>query len=58
MCRFFQWADETPIDDERKIPSPTYCPEENKPSKGVKVKYTPRPKLKRQFAISEKLAHC
>ncbi|KAL9967690.1 hypothetical protein ACROYT_G025975 [Oculina patagonica] len=58
MCRFFQWADETPIDDERKIPSPTYCPEENKPSKRVKTKYTPRPKLQRQFAVSEKLAHC
>ena len=55
MCRFFQWADEQPIDYERA--SQVYFPEGQKLSKEDKPTYRPRPKLERQFAVTESLTH-
>jgi len=54
MCRFFQWADEQPANEETQIPSPRYFPEKQMSSKEDKPSYTPRPKLQRQFAVTEK----
>ena len=51
MCRFFKWADELPVDQGS---SQVYCPKENlSPLEGMLGKYIPRPKLQRQFAVSE-----
>jgi len=52
MCKFFQWADEMPVDTDCQKQSPVYKPREN-----VKVEdevKSTRPKLKRQFARVEK----
>ena len=57
MCRFFQWADEQPVNDDTQGLTPLYCPEEKQSSKENKPTYTPRPKLQRQFAVSEKWTH-
>ena len=37
-----------------QIPSPRYFPEKQMSSKEDKPSYTPRPKLQRQFAVTEK----
>ena len=51
MCRFFKWADELPVDEGS---SQMYCRKENlSPQEGMLNNYNPRPKLQRQFAISE-----
>ena len=57
MCRFFQWADEQPVNEETQIPSPSYFPEKQMSSKEDKPSYTPRPKLQRQFAVTENWSH-
>ena len=52
MCKFFQWADEMPVDTDCHKQSPVYKPRENvEVEDEVKPK---RPKLKRQFARVEK----
>ena len=51
MCRFFKWADELPVDEGL---SQMYCRKENfSPQEDVLNNYIPRPKLQRQFAVSE-----
>lgn len=56
MCRFFQWADELPVDVSEGS-SPRYCPKENFPPQVDTPKYIPRPRLQRQFAVSENWHH-
>ena len=37
MCRFFQWADEQPVNDETQKLSPLYCPEEKSHRKRINL---------------------
>ena len=52
MCRFFQWANELPV-DVSDTQSPVYCPKEDVASQLDTTECIPRPKLQRQFAVSE-----
>ena len=45
MCRFFQWADEIPVDTYLEREPPVYNPKET-----AKEEIIQRPKLMRQFA--------
>ena len=56
MCRFFQWADELPVDFSQKH-CPMYCPKEDDFSQVDTPSYNPRPRLQRQFGFSEKWHH-
>ena len=56
MRRFFQWADELPVDVSQSY-SPMYCPKEEDSSQVDTSKYNPRPRLQRQFALSENWHH-
>lgn len=57
MCRFFQWVDELPV-DVLETQSSIYCPKEDVTSQLDTAKcIIPRPKLQRQFAVSENWHH-
>ena len=48
MCRYFQWADEIPVDTYYENEPPVYNPEET-----AKLEIIQRPKLMRQFARTD-----
>ena len=53
MCKYFQWADEIPVDTYYEREPPVYNPEET-----AKLEIIQRPKLMRQFARTDNVTDC